>query len=84
LSGRRSSFEETSMIPTVGDEVPPEMPRSPSPYYVRLRRDLYNHPASYSPLKSPSNFGMDQQGQLLIDYTPNWDGLEKYIKNLKL
>lgn len=61
-----------------------ESPRSISPYYVRLRRDLL--PPSYTPPhpRQPWNFGMNRQGLLVIDYSPNWDGLETYVRNLSL
>lgn len=67
---------------TIGDDDPPQLPKTPLPYYVRLRRDLVSNYASG--LCPPPNFGVDKQGQLVIDYSQNWIGLEKYIENLKL
>ncbi|CAL8135584.1 unnamed protein product [Orchesella dallaii] len=61
-----------------------ETPRSASPYYVRLRRDLL--PPSYTPPhpRQPWNFGMNRNGLLVIDYSPNWDGLETYVRSLSM
>ncbi|XP_021956396.2 uncharacterized protein LOC110852600 isoform X1 [Folsomia candida] len=55
--------------------------RANSPYYMRLRRDICT---VTPPPTTPTRFGVDKQGQLVIDYSHNWSGLELYIKQLHL
>ncbi|CAG7720656.1 unnamed protein product [Allacma fusca] len=80
------NLEDISMQVTVGGELPAAPPRSPSPYYIRLRRDLL---AAITPqqntlkINRPRNFSVNPQGQLEIDYSSNWLGLENYVKNRK-
>lgn len=59
-----------------------KIPRTQASDFIDLRQEFI---ASCVPgMCAPSNFGMDKQGQLLIDYTPNWKGLEKCIEKLRL
>lgn len=40
---------------------------------------LYSESCEWNPGK-PGNFGLSQQGHLQIDYSCNWNNLNKYMK----
>jgi len=58
--------------------------------YGQANFPIYNankgrkYAAKSSSFGGPKNFGVNKQGQLVIDYSPNWHKLEQYITNLTL